>query len=79
MMQDLYTGWGGMGFGPLFMIVPLILLIALIVILARRLGGGRGDGARERARSPREILDERLARGEIDHEEYQNRRKLIDG
>jgi putative membrane protein len=79
MMHDWYTGWGGMGFGPLFMIVPLILLIALIVILVRWLGGGRGDGARERTRSPREILDERLARGEIDHEEYQSRRKLIDG
>jgi uncharacterized membrane protein len=28
---------------------------------------------------PRQILDERLARGEIDAEEYQRQRDIIDG
>lgn len=78
MMHDWYTGWGGMGFGSIFMIFPLLLLIALAVVVVRWMGGGQGDGPRERARSPREILDERLAKGEIDQEEYQSRRKLLD-
>ena len=78
MMHDWYTGWGGMGFGSIFMIVPLILLIAAIVFLVRWAGGSRDEAPRQGARSPREILDERFARGEIDHEEYQSRRKLLD-
>lgn len=69
-------GWGGMWLGPLFMIVPLALLIALIVVLVRWLGGGSDDGGR-RVRTARDILDERYARGEIDREEYQRRRNDI--
>ncbi len=79
-MHDWGTGWGwgGMWLGPLFMIVPLALLIALIVVLVRWLGGGSDDGGR-RVRTAREILDERYARGEIDREEYQRRRGDIAG
>lgn len=79
-MHDWGTGWGwgGMWLGPLFMIVPLALLVALIVVLVRWLGGGSDDGGR-RVRTAREILDERYARGEIDREEYQRRRSDIAG
>jgi putative membrane protein len=79
MMHDWYTGWGGMGFGPIGMIVSLVLLVGLVVILVRWMGGGQGGASRERTRSPQEILDERFARGEIDHEDYQSRRKALDG
>ena len=79
-MHDWGTGWGwgGMWLGPLFMIVPLALLIALIVLLVRWLGGGSDDGGRP-VRTARDILDERYARGEIDREEYQRRRNDIAG
>jgi putative membrane protein len=67
-----------MWLGPLFMVLPLALLVALIVLLVRWLGGGSG-GADGRVRTARDILDERYARGEIDREEYQRRRDDIAG
>ncbi len=79
-MHDWGTGWGwgGMWLGPLFMIVPLALLVALMVVLVRWLGGSNDDGG-QRVRTARDFLDERYARGEIDREEYQRRRNDIAG
>ena len=77
MHEWLGWGWGGMWLGPLLMIGGLALLAALIVAVVRWLGGGGVTGARS-ARTAREILDERYARGEIDHEEYQRKRHDID-
>ena len=58
------------------MIVFLGVLVwagyALIANAARKPGGAEGHG-----RDPRRILDERLARGEIDTTEYQRLRDLI--
>jgi putative membrane protein len=71
-------GWGGMWFGPLSMIALLALTIAGIVMLVRWIGGGGGDGG-GRARTARDILDERYAHGEIDRDEYQRRRDDIAG
>jgi putative membrane protein len=65
-----------MSFGPLFMIVWLAILVAVIVLLVRWLGGG-SFGVGSPPRTPREILDERFAKGEIDHEEYDKRRKTL--
>jgi putative membrane protein len=62
-------GWGGMWLGPLFMLIPLVLLVAAVVVLLRWMGVGSGDGG-GRVRTAREILDERYARGDIDREEY---------
>lgn len=69
-------GWGGMWLGPLFMIIPLALLIVAIVASVRWMGVGSGNGG-GRVRTARDILDERYARGEIDREEYQRRRNDI--
>lgn len=71
-------GWGGMWLGPLFMIAVLAVLIVGIVVLVRWIGGSGTDGG-GRVRTPREILDERYARGEIDRDEYQRRRDDIAG
>jgi putative membrane protein len=70
-------GWGGMWLGPLAMIAVLALVVAGIVAVLRRIGGGSEGGGR--ARTARDILDERYARGEIDREEYQRRRDDIAG
>lgn len=81
MMHDWWMGWGpggwgGMWFGPVFMLIPLALLIAVIVLAVRWAGG---NGARPpRTRSARDILDERFARGEIDRAEYDNRRQALE-
>ena len=77
MMQDWNAGWGGRWVGPIFWIGLLVLLIVAVVALVRR----AGDGGRiaTRARRPRDILDERFAKGEIDQAEYESRRKALDG
>jgi putative membrane protein len=67
-----------MWLGPVFTLALLGLVIAGIVALARWIGAGGSDGG-GRARTAREILDERYARGEIDREEYQRRRDDIAG
>lgn len=73
--------WGdgggyGMVFGPLFM----ILIIALIVLFARWLGGpwhAHGPYPVPPGRNPIDILKERFARGEIDKDEFEERRRVL--
>jgi putative membrane protein len=80
MMHDWSFGWGwggGMLFGPLFMIAGPVLLIVLVVVLARSLTDNR-ETPRVRLRTPREILDERFAKGEIQRDEYEERRKALE-
>jgi putative membrane protein len=79
MMHDWGYGWGwggGMFFGPLFMIGGPVLLIILIVVLVRWLTNSR-DSPSVQMRTPREILDERFAKGEIQRDEYEERRKAL--
>lgn len=78
MMHDWGFGGGGiMFFGPLFMIAGSVLVIVLVVLLIRWLAD---DGASQmtRTRSARQILDERFAKGEIQREEYDERRKALE-
>jgi putative membrane protein len=80
MMHDWSFGWGssgGMFFGPLFMIAGPVLLIVLVVVLVRSLTDNR-ETPRVRLRTPREILDERFAKGEIQRDEYEERRKALE-
>lgn len=65
-----------MSFGWLFMLLPLALLIVLVLILVRSSDGDRGRIPPPK--TAREILDERFAKGEIDREEYEMRRKALD-
>ena len=77
MMYDWGTGWGGgMFFGPVFMIALLVLAIVLIVALVRWFSGA-GEMPRDGSRTARQILDERFAKGEIDREDYDARRKAL--
>ena len=80
MMND--WGWGFMWLMPLVMMAWFALMIAVIVLLVRWLGGGSGGrsgGRSASTRTARDILDERYARGEIDQEEYLQRQKDIAG
>jgi putative membrane protein len=71
-------GWGHMMFGGLMMIVFWGSLIVLMVLLVRWLGGA-GDSAPRSRGSALQILQERFARGEIDKEEYEERRRILNG
>ena len=74
-------GWGGgygMFFGPLFMILTLIVVIATIVLLVQWLGGRSWQGAQKpTGPAPLDILKARFARGEIDQKEFEDRRKVL--
>ena len=72
--------WGfGMIFGPLFFVVVLALVIAVAVLLVRWLAGP-WQGASHPVppgRTPLDILRERFARGEIDKDEFEERRRVL--
>ena len=71
-------GWGNTGwFGPIFMIIFWVLLIVLIVLVIRRLlsPGHDSHQAPGREETALDILKKRYARGEIDKEEFEAKKK----
>lgn len=79
--------WGneggyGMFFGPLFMILILAATVAAIVFLVRWLSGAQqGFGPASLTppvQTPLDILKERFAKGEINKEEFDERRRALD-
>jgi len=65
-------GWGF--FGVLHMLLWWVLIILGIVVLVKWLAGARGN-SRTNGDRAQEILRERYARGEIDKDEYDARRR----
>ncbi|HHI93396.1 MAG TPA: SHOCT domain-containing protein [Gammaproteobacteria bacterium] len=78
MMNDTeYLGWS-MGFGGLFMILFWGLIIFGIVAVVRWLtGNGKNTGLPEQ-KTALDILKERYARGEIDEQEFQRKRRDLE-
>ncbi|WP_087006265.1 SHOCT domain-containing protein [Rhizobium sullae] len=73
-------GWYGMIFGPLFMVLLLAVLIAAVVLLVRwAVGPWPAPSPRltPQGRTPLDILKERFARGEIDKDEFEERRRVL--
>ncbi len=87
--QDHLYGWHGGGawshmmFGPLMMLAFVAVVIVVVVLAIRWLGGaGHGVTAGSEARSdktPFAILEERFASGEIDQGEFEERRRILSG
>lgn len=70
---------GGMWLMPIFGIIFLVLVVLAIIALWRFI---RGDAASRTAHDgdrSLDILRERFARGEIDEEEFQARKKALGG
>lgn len=70
---------GGMGFGMgtgmwIFWILLIVIIIAVIKVFA----GGSSGSTTSSHESPLEILRVRYARGEIDEEEFERRRKELE-
>ena len=87
-LQDDYHGphmmwnggwWYGMFFGPILMVIFFGIVIAALVILVRRLGGSTTNTELSipSIRDPLKILSERFSRGEIDKDEYEERRRIL--
>ena len=69
-------GWGMMIFGPLMMIAVIAAIVAVVVLLVRWLGPSAAPHG-PAAKTPLDILEERFARGEIDAEEFEARRRVL--
>ncbi len=74
-------GWYAMIFGPLFMVLMLAILIAVVIHFVRGIGGP-WHGVMPihhvpPGRTPLDILKERFARGEIDKQEFDERRRVL--
>ena len=70
-----HMGYGVWFFMPGMMAIIAGLTIGAIVVVVRMFGPGAGSGA---SRKAQDLLDERFARGEIDKEEYIQRRDALD-
>ena len=71
-------GWSGMIFGPLFMILMFAVVITVAVLLVRWTGGPwQPPHPPPAGRTPLDILKERFARGEIDKDEFEERRRVL--
>ena len=72
--------WYGMIFGMLFIILALSMVIAVALALVRGFGGVRQQtppATYPPARTALDILKERYARGEIDSQEFEERRRVL--
>ena len=70
-------GWS-MFLGPLSGVLFLGVLIALVVLLVRWLSAsGSTGGGVIAAKTPLDILRERFARGEIDKDEFEERKRIL--
>lgn len=78
-----YGMWGGGAFGGFIMVLFWIVILVGVVLVIRYFTGGQMPGRKgptpyEAPADPLRILQERYARGEIDTEEYEERRKTLE-
>lgn len=72
--------WGHMVFGSPMMLLFWGAVVLAIVVAVKWLGGsGRAKGPPAGANSALAILEERFARGEIDAEEFKERKRRLSG
>ena len=72
-------GWGHMMFGSLMMVLFWGAVIVVILLAVRWLAArdSQGAGSPGPGKTALDILHERLARGEIDSEEFEERKRLL--
>lgn len=75
-MMHGYDMGGFFGFGLFGFLILIIIVLILIWMFRGNNGSARDEGRRSERRSL-EILDERLAKGEISEEEYERLKKRI--
>ncbi len=70
---------GGMHWimGPIMMLLFLIVAVAVVALVIRWIGG-TSHFAQTSSSAARRILEERFARGEIDEDEFQKKKRALD-
>lgn len=71
--------YDGHFFGGGFMWILWIVIAAGIFLLIQNMMKGNSDNSSSGKETPLEILKKRYARGEIEEEEYERRRKELEG
>lgn len=84
----MYPGywWGPMyGIHWIFPLLCFVFVVAMIFLILRRAGGccmpmrhSPAEGRTDARETPRQILDRRLANGEIANQEYEETRRRIE-
>ena len=69
------SGW--MVLGPLMMLAFVAVIVVVVVLLLRGHGGDKSVPRATSESRADDILKERFARGEIDKEEYEERRRVL--
>jgi putative membrane protein len=76
-MWDSDWGWGHMIFGSIFMLLVWGGIIVLVVLALRWMGTTWSSHIAPPSKTALDILKERFARGEIDKEEFEERKRLL--
>lgn len=78
-MMD-WTGCAGwmMGLGWIFMVLVWVLIVVGIIALIRWLGITSSNRNEAQQKTPLQIIQERYARGEIEQEEYEQKRRDLE-
>tara|TARA_R110002096_G_scaffold70671_1_gene169361 strand:- start:3482 stop:3826 length:345 start_codon:yes stop_codon:yes gene_type:complete len=80
MMWD--DGWYGWFLGPVMMILFLAIAVVVVVLIVRWLGGTGHSGSAAppppTSKHAIDILKDRFARGEIDKEELEEKRRILE-
>ncbi len=82
MMGDMggFGGWGmGTGFGWIFMILFWGLVILGIVAIAKWIFGASKTSGTQNEKTALDVLKERYARGEIEREEFEQKKRDLGG
>ena len=74
-----YGSHGGWILGPIMMIVFLALLVIAVVMIVRWLGGSDAGRRGPSGDAALDTLRQRFARGEIDRDEFEDRRQVLGG
>lgn len=71
--------WGGFGmiFGPIFMILILVAIVVGIVYALKYMGAINLPSNASGSGKALDLLKDRYARGEIDHQEFDERKKRL--
>lgn len=72
-----FGGWGS-GFGWVFMLLFWALIIFGIIAIVKWLMGTTGNSGTPLPKTAKQILEERYARGEIDREEFEHKKRDLE-